>query len=724
MRWCCFSVLMWVGVGCAAEDPPAEPAPQPDAEMGAQAVPGVVAAGTPLRFPCKASSLSIMPSGGFEALMGRHVGLRAGSYQWRCMGSPAEGDVTVEAGAFDQIAWGELPSVVSVGRSVEVEVRSSDAYGNLGEERLEVAVEPAEAAVWEEERLRFMKSGSVTLWAMRGGERAQRRRLYVDAGAPYVEILAPERGTIFDSEASPEVTVRGRVEEDGPWLEVEINGEPTPLGPNGQFSYTLRPKRAGLHIIRYRARDVAGNNVTGSRAFLFGALREPFAGCSRALRVHLPAELLDDNAQDVDDLARIAELLMAGMVVPERTVDLGCDGEVLLKSVTWKPGAFDVLPGGGKLKLRMVLRDLLVTATGEACVCVMDARAACYETGGYMSTDEVEVEVDLAVGRDDPTALEVQDARIVMTPLTIRLEAMWGGLDWAVELFEDDIRAGIAAGLRDAVASRLQANLADLLSGLVPKIGLDIPAPLDERLEMDLRLSSVVSMARGLTVELDATVLKGATRASAPSALFTVQACGLPPPMPEGMVGLAFSLDLLNDALFTMFHRGALSDVSFQMSDGRPIQVGASLPPVVMPAPERGQVRLSVGDLRVSVGSLLGSMDLYASVMIYASLSYDASADEIVLTFLEDDLEIVFEPASKEDAMIFASSIDDLEAFVRDLVVDRLVSQQVRLKVPLLDLSRFSNVPGLAGVVLALEDAELTVTRSGYVRATGRIKRR
>ncbi|OIP34591.1 MAG: hypothetical protein AUK47_17755 [Deltaproteobacteria bacterium CG2_30_63_29] len=693
----------------------------------------VLVAGQPHAFPCDPI---ITPNGGW--IVGDTVALavKADNYRWRCLLSTEWGSIEVFPGPAVRVEWVNLGDAVRLGRSVEPLLVSRDLYGNPVDEKHVVESFPESAVQREGARLRFVENGTVILRARSEAGLLAQREILVDSGPPIVELHYPPRGSIT-RHFEGEMRVSGRVLEDGPNVVLYIDGKAVPVGPDGRFETHIEPNlRAGLQVIDYRAVDATFQETTGSRAFLHGELRDPRNGLDEAARVVLPGWLLDDNDDDLDDLASAVKLLMGLVPVPDQRVSLGCNGAVDLEDIRLRVNDLDLIPLDGEIEVRVSLRDVSLDIDGEACACAWGGSVACLSVRGSVSTDQMVVDLTASVGKSAPTSLEVTDATLTLSPLSIHWDFFYGSLDWVLELFEEEIRSRLVGAFESAVQERVQGNLRALLESILPIHTITLPPPLDDAVALETQLRAVSVSRDGLIFDLrlesmPPDAMLPSTSLPGQYSSYTISASGGIPRLPAGEVGIGVSLDVINDAIYSLYTRGALEEVVIDLDQYGakrpqglvgPVSLSARLPPMLLAGANDGELSLVVGDLKVSADTLGEPVAFYLSFVVPATLAFNEQTNELILRLETDGIEVHFEPESAADAVALSATFDDLERVLRTVVSESVLHRSMRIPLPILDLSKIQGVPPLVARRVQLSGATIEVQASGFVIASGRIR--
>ena len=727
------SVLCLLVVGCGEEPPSTPPAPAPaETKRVVIDVPTSALAGAAIVFPCEQPRLT--PSRGWERVdAGGWSQRQRGAYRWRCQQPEGQGDLEITPEAPTAVEWEALEETISIGRSLHIRAWQTDRFSNRVGAPLTLTPTPADAVRVEGERLRFLTPGAVTLSAKSAaGDVIAEKKIRVDSGPPLVHIEAPARGVVIDRRSHQEIVLRGRVTDDSPSIDLQVNGQSVQVQPDGRFRFTLRPRRDGLQVFRYQATDELSQVTIGAHAVLFGLPRAGGRPLRNAARVHFPKSFLDDDDSIMDDLAHAAEVMLSSLKVPDSNILIPCDGNIKLSNVHWEPGKVSIKPYDGGLTLGVALKEIHVDFAGKACACAFGKKMGCAAFSGDVKTANVDASVGALLGGKHPTSITIDDVDLSIAPLTIHWDIWSGALNWFVDLFEETVRDFLIEAIKLALSQRIHADLGTLLQQVVPAQSILIPAPIDALIQLRANIEEFHAKDQGLTIDIGLELLDAPQEGPAPKGLHTLQTsigAGLPT-LPADRVAIAVALDALNGAVFDLYRRGAFSGVMIEWDElGLRAPTGISdvtlfahLPPVLLPGKKTGQLELAVGDLQIKTRTPVGDIEVFVSFVAPMHIAFDAKKNDVIFSLLSDGLEVYIAPASIEDARTLSASLVDLEAITRRAIQASLIGKEIRLAVPLIDLSQIETVRSFKDKTLGLSNASLTITPEGYIIATTQVE--
>ena len=167
----------------------------------------------------------------------------------------------------------------------------------------------------------------------------------------------PERGAFVGDNP---IEVRGRTARGSALVErMLVEKQEVALDPSGAFTHS-RPAEAGPNITRLRVEAEDGGRAVDAVSVFGGAVHQPGATLAKALLVHAGPELLDDNDDELDDVARLVEVMFLDQGFREKLTGtpLGEDGELVLDAFSVGAASVDLAPGDGCLGAVIALGDV------------------------------------------------------------------------------------------------------------------------------------------------------------------------------------------------------------------------------------------------------------------------------------------------------------------------------------------------------------------------------
>lgn len=411
---------------------------------------------------------------------------------------------------------------------------------------------------------------------------------------PTLEITSPERGTVSEGD---QVTVTGRVQDDGKAVTVTINGTEVIPSADGSFTTTLALGH-GISTIETHAIDSAGHDVRDVRAVLAGTLAPSDGTVAAPIGARIGPDAFRSIGGAIATTVEAVDFTAAAQALNPVYNNTGCLGaKIDITSVGLDNIGIDLVPGAGALATGVAIDNVVVRLKANfkvACVggstniTVRSSRAringnlAVAATGGNLSTSLPSVSVAL-----DGFSVDV------------------GGVPGAIEsLLKGEARKAAEKALTSMIREQVPPLANDALAGLLARpytAGI-----LGHDTRVMITPSEVALTADGLFVAVDTKLAvtggEGGVFASAAAPLSASL-------MPSNGLGIAIADDALNQLFSGLWAAGALEQsVSLDSiavlgalldDDARSLAVSLSLPPTV--TSDAGNLGLAVGDLMVSV---------------------------------------------------------------------------------------------------------------------------
>ncbi|MFT5683626.1 MAG: hypothetical protein ACI8RZ_004558, partial [Myxococcota bacterium] len=356
---------------------------------------------------------------------------------------------------------------------------------------------------------------------------------------PELSVTSPARGAFVEASS---VELSGSVGSGSAVLDgLTLNGDTDlALSSDGAFSVPvgLTP---GINILGLRAEDVGGERAVDGRAVYAGPLHPAGALLEEAVRMQLGPSVLDDDEDDLDDVAGIAEHLMESADVASAIVGQTIEtsyADITPTSFDYGEVAVDLVPTNGALLAEVVLYDLWMD---------FDAEQWGLSTDGAIWADAVVLTTELTISGDTVTSsntvvdLEGYDGEIDWLPDAI--------LTWAEEYLEEEIAA----------------TTEELVSGLLGEYlgAFAIDTELLEGVALSVVLADAEVSEDGLQILLDASV--SSTSGSLPAGAGSAITDGRAPdwPLSSEPFSLAVDDDLVNQILFALWGAGTLSGFEY-----------------------------------------------------------------------------------------------------------------------------------------------------------------
>ncbi len=581
----------------------------------------------------------------------------------------------------------------------------------------------------------------------------------VDGLAPEVTFTFPERAEMVVGNQNAGITITGQVQDPTSGVsELYINGNPVTVSANGNFSAPMSPDW-GVNLIEVQTVDGAGNMGEVIQSFEYGGtyrrasnFRTISGRIPDGILARLSDEALDDNASDVDDLARIAQLALQNLDIaslipnPATTFNSDCSipfvtirGALNLHvdSVNYGTPIIDINPRNGGLYMRVEIPNIAVGLRTSGDVCDIGVGVS-----GTASATRIVVSGNLNVSKSgNQINVSFPNPAISITGLNISLN-LPGAIAWAVNGIINLFRGAISNALRNAFRDVIRSQIPPLISNFLESVSLDtglaLPAPLNLTLNVGTGLGTVAFDNNGGTIGLNPTIYTQGTISPEPRGGLLQYNRAAPSFDNSRALGVAISYDLVNQALYSMWYGGGL-DIDLTQEgyvppqlelEGQQVNLNvaaqALLPPVVGPSGDATHpLALQIGDLQLdlSVGSLLGfppsDITIYAHINAVADASVN-SASEITLS-VGPNVEVKFQiDAPPAMRLILGPVLDILEIAVTQLL-PVIFSQVIQgIPIPNLDLSSLAGTVLPQGIVLGVGNPRISFAPS-YLLLEGNV---
>ncbi len=529
---------------------------------------------------------------------------------------------------------------------------------------------------------------------------------------PVMTVSSPERGS-FTSGGSAQLT--GQVEAGTYALEaLTLNGAALSMTSDGAFDVPLGLE-PGINILGLRVEDAEGERAVDGRAIYAGPLHEPGADLPGAVRMHLGPSLLDDDEDDLDDIAGIAAYIFAESDVAGALVGVPVETDyatITPTSVSFGDISVDLTPADGALIAAITLRDLWMDFEADSWV---------FSTTGSIWADAVVLETSLQ---------SVGGTGLIATGTVVDMQGYGGEIDW----FPDALLEWAEGYLEEEIAAATEELVSALLGDYLSAFSVD--AELLDGVAVRVSLSEVDVGEDGLRLSLDAAAEATSAAIALPESAGSAATEGDPPdwPISEQPFSLAVDDDLVNQLLFATWAAGVLSDYTYGSTElivltgSEPVpplgpvdtvRLGMSLPPMLGAATEDDMsADVLLGEWRMVFERTDGEeLSFSINVRAGAALGFN-DADEMTLTMDNRPALITMEVG----VLSYPDNLDpgDLAALIKLLVPPLLGNADNFLPgvtLPPLDLGLLSE--SLDGVLLSPASLSLSVDDGGWVVLDG-----
>lgn len=415
--------------------------------------------------------------------------------------------------------------------------------------------------------------------------------------SPTMDLVQPGRAEWRGEQA--EVTFEGLIEQgSAPLSQVTVDGRVRPLQANGRF---IAPVTAipGINIVGVDSVAPDGGRVADVRSFFAGETVAHGEMLPSAMRLILSRAVLDDDDPDVDDLARMGELVLndfefkAGMVDP---FELGI-AVMDPTAMDFDDAEVDILPTYGGVILDITVYDVDIPFD-----LAIDLGLGTVDSTGFITAHSLSVTMDLLV--------RVHQGRLVLAATGV--DAWFEDFSLALGSLGDD-EPGLAETLgslaRSSVQTRLQTRIIETMTLAAAELSDNLAMStelLDGALEISLELQELEVSPAGISIDLGAAISATAPRTDlypgAAGSLVTPGTLTSPPATADG-VALVIDDDFVNQLLFAAWYSGYLHGITRTAADlgdsaesmptaFKPIRVitaNVMLPPVVTAREDAGE---------------------------------------------------------------------------------------------------------------------------------------
>jgi len=540
---------------------------------------------------------------------------------------------------------------------------------------------------------------------------------------PLLEVTEPARGAFLPGP----VTVRGSaVPGTGTLSSLEANDLAVDWDDQGGFEEILDPG-PGLLILGVRLEDDLGERAVDGRAVQVGPVYSPGAVVPRAIGLQLGPEVLDDDAADIDDLARIAELAVEDPEFSAAFVGTTFSGDsydVELTSMSLEWAEIDLAPTDGVLLLDTVLHDVFVT---------FDATALGFLTvSGWASMDQMSLAMDLSV-HTTSGGVQVE---------ALSAAASIQGFDWDVEWVpgwvEDLLKEGVVSTMEDGLEDQALELVDELVGETLEAFALDTTFGDDDEMRLVMGLSAAEVAREGLVVWMDASVSASRPGVELPPGAGSLRTDGPPASLPRSTSAPVLAVvddDLVNQGLFAIWAGGTLTDLHFSGPELLLMTGGESLPPPIGPvaqlavdgllppvlAPPSGAL-----DMDLAIGELWFDLLREDGERLTVSLNVSTGADLVVdgsgaITVSLDTRPVFMNIQAGMIAWPEGLDPGDLASLFR-LSTPSLLGKSTALlpgfPAPEIPIGEMFDLPALNGVTWVLSDLDAQMEASGWSEMT------
>ena len=418
--------------------------------------------------------------------------------------------------------------------------------------------------------------------------------------APELVLQQPARG-LFTSD--PTVVVSGAVQKrSAPLVSVSVNDVDAVL--DGGFFRTELPLTPGPNLIGVRAEAEDRGRAVDAVTVFAGAVRAPGARIENAVHVHLGREFLDNNTDELDDIASIVALIISDeaflMSLASEPFEVG-DDTITVTRIEVAGADVDLVPETNCVAAGVTVRGAQIDlrATGIAAILGEDV---------FVTADGATVEL-LVCGTDSPGEFAIVQS-------DVRFDNLLLATNDNPDLAEDlpSTHASLVNILELALSNWLGGSLGGFLTDLLAIFTLEYTFG---DLHFSYSLTELSAHPGGLELYLGGSVSSpfGLPQMWAGAGSLRTDDPRLPDTFSTAPVAIAMSDDALNQLFFAYWWSGSIGDYEvdpaalsalpevFQPLTSFEVELG--LPPTLLPPTQpEYPYDLAVGEvgLRMLVG--------------------------------------------------------------------------------------------------------------------------
>jgi hypothetical protein len=544
---------------------------------------------------------------------------------------------------------------------------------------------------------------------------------------PTLRITQPERGAFVG--AGDQFTVTGTTRPgSAPLTSLAVNGKSLDISSKGgEFSgkVALVP---GVNVLGARLEATDGGRAVDGRAVMAGETWGVGERLAETVKLQIGPKGLDDDKPDLDDMAAIAEAILADPDLASSFVGYEVPTDyytVTLTDASFGENAVDITPSNGELTVEVSVDDVWI-AYDIAGVSWYDWLSTTGEAGAKSATISVtlELEADRGEVRATPTAVDVS------------LSGFWVTVDWFPDSLEDDLADWTQATLEDTVAEtvseQIQTLAADYLSAFSASVEFGdflISVALSSLRVADDGVRLTLDAWVDYPVEIDLPRQAGSLRTDNDGPAF--------PLTTTEPFAAAADDDLLHQLLFAFWAGGYTTGFEF---DGLTLTaLAGEIPPPIGPVDTASiEVNLPITtgpptypdmDLDIAIGEMRMRILRDDGEVIDASVNLRTGAT----VAFDDDGEVGFTLDARPSYMTLEVGMEswpkgldpgDMAALVRlttPPLLDTLGGAMPKVPVPDIPLSSFSD--SLRGRSIGLADPEVRID-DGWMVLEGKLEER
>ncbi len=546
---------------------------------------------------------------------------------------------------------------------------------------------------------------------------------------PTLEITAPARGSFHASTVRVEGTVSAGT---GTLASLVVDESSVGWDARGAFESTLSPA-PGLVLLGARLEDDLGERAVDGRAVQVGPTHAPGAMLTEVIGIQIGQALLDDDDDDLDDLAGITQAILTDASFGDALVGVELPGSypinyLIVDALSIQGAEVEIRSWDGMLWLDLYLHDVAIDFTANV---IGNSTVV-----GWATVQTATLQMDLSL--DTAARGVVVDVEGVWVDLA---GFAWGASalpEWIAKALADTVAEKIEESLEEQVQERVAGLIGDTLGAFA----LDTTFGDRDALGVKMEIARAEVWDEGLVLWMDASMRAIIPEFTPPPGAGSLATPGAPPTLPmntSSPLVVVADDDFIDQVLFAFWLGGSLGGwdldgAALTAMTGNPLppplgpvkraRMDMRLPPVVS-APQ-GEMDLDLG-----IGELHLQITREDDAVIEVSLNARAGAD---LTLGDGGISVQLDdrPAQMtiHAGMVrWPEALDpgDLSSLFRlstPPLLGRSTSLFPAFPSPDIPVGAFVDLPAVGDLVWGMTDASVTVEPSGWVVLQGRMEPR
>ena len=383
--------------------------------------------------------------------------------------------------------------------------------------------------------------------------------LAVERVHPEISIAYPERGTFAEA---GQITMDGALTVGSADIEeVSVNGEAIAWsGEHFATNLTLRP---GPNIFGLRVEAEDRGRAVDSMSVYGPSIHEPEAVLEHALYIRLGQEVLDNDTEQLDDVAGITEALLKDeeflLWMFSEPFEAGDMGTVQVTRIEASDVAIDLIAAPGCLETTI---ELGATQAGDGGGVEADLHAeglvSILGEEIMMSAERIYVHTDICtVDNADGIELETRDPQVEIDGFRLSTNEHPDLSD----NYPDTVES-VSETAEEALEEWLGESMADLIGDFLRDFVSDYVFGIDPQVTVALGIDKLVIDQSGITLDLfgQFTAPQNLSFDASNSGSANAEVTPLPDDFSKAPMAVAMSTDALNQLLFAMWYGGGFEE--------------------------------------------------------------------------------------------------------------------------------------------------------------------